>query len=46
MKSLRMCENFNFPTEAENVYRSVTAINHPLRGRNRSGSGGCVDWWL
>jgi len=46
MKSLRVGENFNFPTVAENVYRSVTAINHPLTGRNRTGSGVCVDWWL
>jgi len=28
------------------MYRSVTAMKHPLTGRNRTGSGGCVDWWL
>jgi len=38
-----MCENFNFPTVAENMYRSMTAINQPLTGRNRTGRGGCVD---
>jgi hypothetical protein len=42
MKALRMCENFNFPTVAENMYSSVIAINQPLRGRNRTGRGSCV----
>jgi len=33
MKFLRMYENFDFPTVAKNIYRSVTAIE-PLTGRN------------
>ena len=37
MKSLRMCENFNFSTMAEDMYSSMTAINQPLTGRNRQG---------
>ena len=44
IKSLRMCENFNSPTAAENIYSSVTAIKKPLTGRNRTGRGGCVEW--
>jgi hypothetical protein len=27
-----MCENFNFPTVAENMYRSMTASNWPRIG--------------
>jgi len=37
MISLRMCENINFPTVAENMYSSMTAISQPLTGRNRQG---------
>ena len=36
MKSLRMCENFNFPTVAKNIYRTMTAINQPLTQSNRT----------
>ena len=43
MKSLRMCENFNFTTVADNIYRAMAVINQPLTGRNRTGRGGCVD---
>jgi hypothetical protein len=45
-KSLRMSENFNVPTVAKNIYSSRTAINQPLRGRSRTGRGGCVGQWL
>jgi len=41
--SLRMYENFDFPTVAENVYRSMTAINQPLTARNRTGREAYVD---
>jgi len=34
MKFLRMYENFNFPTVAKKIYRSMTTINEPLTGRN------------
>jgi hypothetical protein len=43
MKYLRMCKNFNFPTVVINIYRSRTAINQSLTGRNRAGRGSCVD---
>jgi len=36
MKCLTMCENFNFPTVAKNIYRNMTAINQPLTWRNRT----------
>ena len=44
MKSLRICGSSNLPTVAENMYRSMTAINQLLTGRNKTGSGGCVDY--
>jgi hypothetical protein len=34
MKSLILCEKFNFPAVAENIYTSRTAIIQPLTGRN------------
>ena len=43
LKCLRMCENFNFPTVAKNIYSSGTAINQPLTGRDRTGRGSSVD---
>jgi hypothetical protein len=42
MISLRMCENFNFPTVAENV-QQYDSHQQLLTGRNRTGRGGCVD---
>jgi hypothetical protein len=36
-------EHFYFPTMGEDIYRSRTAINRPLTGRNRRGRGKCVD---
>ena len=41
--SLRMCENFDFPTVAENMYRSMTAINQPLTARDTTGREAYVD---
>jgi hypothetical protein len=31
---------------AINMYSSITVINQPLTGRNRTGSGSCVDYWV
>ena len=36
MKSLRMCEKFNFSTLANLIYSSRTTINQPLTVRNRT----------
>ena len=45
MKSLGMCEDFNFPTLA----KASTAVRQPSANhwqRNRTGRGVCVDKWL
>ena len=41
--SVRMCENFDFPTVAENMYRSMTDINQPLAARDMTGREAYVD---
>jgi len=43
MKSLRICENFNFHAVAENIYRSMTVIKQSLIWRYRKGKGGCAN---